>query len=454
VKLKDAEKRLKQEPNNLGLRVQVAGLMREAGRSLEAVELYRSVALAYRDQGRTQQAIAVCRSILEIAPEDAACQGLLAMLQQPSTAAPAATAAAKPLPVAAVTMRGSPMPAAPDVPSLRPITTPPTNQPAASVATARPVTAPRPASASTGPATPRPITNAPPTRPIANPATRPTTRPPPMQRPATASAGRAILGPDLRDPRASEPGRRSSLDETPLPAAIPYHLIDPTSQPNKISSGDIELSDDTRVEERPMGLAHAAPRISGLIADTRGIPSEVDLSAELDTRQRPRIDPAVLDKVAQPPPAVRDALDELTPPPEDAVTDRRDALAPGPRGSDDALTPPPRPSHPALRTSHSSLPRIGPPRTSSRPPVVSIPPKTSSRPPVVAIPPKVSSRPSDPNTTPASHPPSPTPAPVGRLRPRPPGEPGPLPRPGLSKIARDSEDEMTQPRERTDADEE
>src|SRR6185503_19722201 len=87
VKLKELEKRLKSEPDNLGLRVQVAGLMREAGRSVEAVELYRSVAIGYRDQGRTQQAIAVCRSILEIAPEDAACQGLLALLQQPTTSA-------------------------------------------------------------------------------------------------------------------------------------------------------------------------------------------------------------------------------------------------------------------------------------------------------------------------------------------------------------------------------
>ena len=37
VKLKELEKRLKQEPNNLGLRVQVAGMLREAGRSVEAV---------------------------------------------------------------------------------------------------------------------------------------------------------------------------------------------------------------------------------------------------------------------------------------------------------------------------------------------------------------------------------------------------------------------------------
>jgi hypothetical protein len=80
VRLKELEKRLEKEPGNLGLRVTVAGLLREAGRSVEAVELYRSVAIAYRDQGRVQQAIAVCRSILEIAPDDRACQGLLAQL--------------------------------------------------------------------------------------------------------------------------------------------------------------------------------------------------------------------------------------------------------------------------------------------------------------------------------------------------------------------------------------
>lgn len=83
MRLKELEKRLRQEPDNLGLRVTVAGLMREAGRGPEAVELYRSVAQAYRDQGRTQQAIAVCRSILEIAPDDRPCNLLLAELLAP-----------------------------------------------------------------------------------------------------------------------------------------------------------------------------------------------------------------------------------------------------------------------------------------------------------------------------------------------------------------------------------
>lgn len=80
MSLADLEKRLKQEPTNLGLRVTVAGAYREVGRHIEAIELYRSVAIAYRDQGRSQQAIAVCKSILEIAPNDVPCQELLATL--------------------------------------------------------------------------------------------------------------------------------------------------------------------------------------------------------------------------------------------------------------------------------------------------------------------------------------------------------------------------------------
>ena len=78
--LRELENRLKDEPDNLGLRVTAAGAMREAGRHDDAVELYRSVAIAYRDQGRTQQAIAVCKSVLEIAPDDVRCQALLAAL--------------------------------------------------------------------------------------------------------------------------------------------------------------------------------------------------------------------------------------------------------------------------------------------------------------------------------------------------------------------------------------
>lgn len=81
--LRDLEKRLKQEPDNLGLRVALAGALHEAGRTREAIELYRSVAVSYRDQGRFQQAIAVCRSVLELAPDDEGCQTLLGQLAPP-----------------------------------------------------------------------------------------------------------------------------------------------------------------------------------------------------------------------------------------------------------------------------------------------------------------------------------------------------------------------------------
>ena len=111
MKLKELEKRLEKEPANLGLRVTVAGLLREAGRSVEAVELYRSVAVAYRDQGRRQQAIAVCRSILEIAPDDVPCQGLLAALLASGAPVPAPAApAVAPRPSASETPLPRPVP--------------------------------------------------------------------------------------------------------------------------------------------------------------------------------------------------------------------------------------------------------------------------------------------------------------------------------------------------------
>ena len=99
MKLRELERRLEEEPDNLGLRVAVAGALCEAGRQAEAVDLYRSVAIAYRDQGRAQQAIDVCRSALELAPDDARCRALQALLGElgvaprgsPAPEAPAAS---------------------------------------------------------------------------------------------------------------------------------------------------------------------------------------------------------------------------------------------------------------------------------------------------------------------------------------------------------------------------
>ncbi|MEO8844119.1 MAG: cyclic nucleotide-binding domain-containing protein [Kofleriaceae bacterium] len=87
--LRELEKRLAREPDNLPLRVTVAGMLRESGRAAEAVEHYRRVALAYRALGRQQQSIAVCRSILELAPTDIAIHALLAELTEPKTPVPA-----------------------------------------------------------------------------------------------------------------------------------------------------------------------------------------------------------------------------------------------------------------------------------------------------------------------------------------------------------------------------
>jgi hypothetical protein len=211
-KLKELEKRLRDEPENLGLRVMVAGAMREAGRQDEAVELYRSVAIAYRDQGRTQQAIAVCRSILEIAPDDARCQTLLSSLA---------------------------------------------------------------------------------------------------------------------------PARRSSMEETPLPRPVPYHVADPTTHSiKKLSDIDLPVAEgaDTRPGDEPtrpspVGIASAARKISAsLIGTIDGPYADEDLAAELDTRQRPRIASHEIEKISKPPPTVPFQRVEPDEDPEEERTEPRDML--------------------------------------------------------------------------------------------------------------------------------
>jgi hypothetical protein len=166
VSLKELEKRLQKEPGNLGLKVTVAGLLHESGRTVEAIELYRSVAIAYRDAGRKAQATAVCKSILQLAPEDEQCRMLLASL------------------------------------------------------TALPM--------------------------------------PPVV------------------PAATEPKRRSSHDETPLPKPVPYHVVDPTTGSQRVSQRELD-ADPTK-------------------PDALGKPSE-DLSAELETRPVRRLDSSEVRKL-------------------------------------------------------------------------------------------------------------------------------------------------------------
>ena len=150
--LKELERRLREEPDNLGLRVTVASALREAGRAREAVELYYSVAIAYRDQGRALQAIAVCKSILAIAPDDARCLALHASLVE--------VPAPEPLPPINLTHKRAPLPSDPPGPPRRP---------------------------------------------------------------------------EVLIPRISS----DSIDETPLPGALPYHVADPTSSIRRSSEGDV-----------------------------------------------------------------------------------------------------------------------------------------------------------------------------------------------------------------------
>lgn len=87
--IKELEKQLRKEADNLVLRLRLAAAYREVGRTEDAVALYRSVAVAYHAQGRLAQAIAVCKSVLEIEPSQPETQQLLAELDVMRGVAPA-----------------------------------------------------------------------------------------------------------------------------------------------------------------------------------------------------------------------------------------------------------------------------------------------------------------------------------------------------------------------------
>jgi hypothetical protein len=83
--VRDAERALAEEPGNLALRLRLASALRIAGRHHDALDVYRSVAVAYQREGRLLQAIAVCRSILELAPDDLETNVLLQELETART---------------------------------------------------------------------------------------------------------------------------------------------------------------------------------------------------------------------------------------------------------------------------------------------------------------------------------------------------------------------------------
>ncbi len=264
--LKELEKRLEQEPGNLGLRVMVAGALREAGRHADANQLYRSVAIAYRDQGRHQQAIAVCRAALADGPDDPRLRELLETL----------TAFATPLPLP---------PAPTPMPEVALVKPPPPR----AVVVIPPVTTPR--------------------------------------RPA-------------RDSNSAPEGRRSSMDETPLPRPVPYHVHDPTRSAARISISELPTSDDTKpggepdMRESVAGLASAARKISKTLSGA--LSPQVDVAAELDTRKQPRVTVQDIARLGEPPPTVPTERVELDNP-EEELTNPRDHIVEKKRPIDSAL---------------------------------------------------------------------------------------------------------------------
>lgn len=90
-RLKELAAALKAEPGSIPKRLELAAVLREAGRPAEAIDLYRGVAEAYAEDGRLVQAMAVCKGILDIDPEHRDTLEMLAALatrkqQRPPTA--------------------------------------------------------------------------------------------------------------------------------------------------------------------------------------------------------------------------------------------------------------------------------------------------------------------------------------------------------------------------------
>ncbi len=405
--LRELEKRLEKEPDNLPLRVTVAGMLRAAGRRKEAVEHYRRVAIAYRAQGRPQQALAVCRNILELAPDDAAIRGLVAELNEPKTPVPPAPVSdpflvarpaggVEPRPPA-ITAKGSgdplvrlddlrmrtPTAGAVRVDDPRPRTPTAGGAPRAHSPSAGPgdPRAPaRPTSSGERPRDPhdapaatrgpgglgdlRARTDAPTTTggpPTTRAAGHPRTRPP---GPPPGAPG----VPSLRPPTAPPPGGRTTAEPRPRPPSTPG--VRGASLPPQVPThgpAHGPPSAPTRAPGDPRGRPPVTPTSSGSTT-ARGLGA---LRARVPTPSRPS------------PPGRRPSLDELETQtqrePDDRRSPARASQPPASAFARAALVPPGRPSVPASQT------RRGMPAVSALPvrltPVggmVAIPPKRKS----------------------------------------------------------------------------
>ncbi|HWO21238.1 MAG TPA: cyclic nucleotide-binding domain-containing protein [Kofleriaceae bacterium] len=191
--LRELERRLEEEPGNLSLRGQVADALRQAGRQAEAVDQYRSIAIAYRDQRQAQQAIAACRSALELAPDDARCRALLGELGAAASGPP-----------------GPPEPPEPPEPA------------------------------------------------------------------------------EIDGKRRRRPSTWS--EDTPLPAALPHHIADPTSRLRRISEGELPTTEDAPT--RPGTEDGALPEVSGIANAARRISATLIGVAAQAAAMRTSVEPA------------------------------------------------------------------------------------------------------------------------------------------------------------------
>ncbi|HVK78276.1 MAG TPA: cyclic nucleotide-binding domain-containing protein [Kofleriaceae bacterium] len=335
--IRDLERDLKKEPGNLALRLQLAAAYREGLRSLEALDLYRSVARAYAEQGRHGQAAIVCRSALEIAPEDSELFGMLMHLERASTTPPPfgpGTSTRPPTLPPPVATAGTPPPAAPPPGVPTPITGQPASGPVS-----RTRVLPAEVSVRELGSVASTVKHVPPPPPAGEPA-----------RPARpAGPGGPPIG-ALPPPRRNTPtGRVSSLDvPTPLPDPLPLHettgrdsLIEmaeligrptPTPQPTLRSSARPHTDDDdsetvipltqvrTPAPTPPVAPAAPAPRPAAPRTGAPTSPPPSVLTPPAPPRPRPG-PPTAPPPPAAPPssgPAMRPALPRITqtrPPP-------------------------------------------------------------------------------------------------------------------------------------------
>ena len=283
--LRELEQRLEREPDNLPLRVTVAGKLREAVRADAAVEHYRKVAIAYRSQGRAQQALAVCENILELAPDDIAIHALVKDLEarMPTMAAMLEMAAPRPqFDEDGVDIEFSEVGDAPRDPVLEALA-PQLDPDIESVESVESVES--------------------------DDATRPIDIKRPVVKIVPSPAGTRGAAPRAMSPNVAVRKSGTFETETPLPNPLPYHIADPTSAKLLVSIEDLDENIETRPgpiarppsEPGTTGLAQAARRISGMI--TNPAPA-LDLAQELETRQHVRLSALEIARVSRPPPTV------------------------------------------------------------------------------------------------------------------------------------------------------